>query len=84
MRAVPPKLVDDRRRPAVRPDPLLVIIAAAVAIVFGVILRQTRFGRYTYAIGSNVEAARRAGINVDRHLIEVYALSGRSPAWPGS
>jgi ribose transport system permease protein len=32
----------------------------------------TRFGRYTYAIGSNAEAARRAGINVDRHLIKVY------------
>jgi ribose transport system permease protein len=36
----------------------------------------TRFGRHTYAIGSNPEAARRVGINVDRHLIKVYALSG--------
>jgi ribose transport system permease protein len=33
----------------------------------------TRFGRYTYAIGSNAEAARRAGINVDRHLIKPSA-----------
>jgi ribose transport system permease protein len=56
--------------------PYLVLIAAAVAIVFGVVLALTRFGRYTYAIGSNVEAARRAGINVDRHLIKVYALAG--------
>ncbi len=56
--------------------PWLVVIAAFVAVVFGVILADTRFGRYTYAIGSNVEAARRAGINVDRHLIKVYALSG--------
>jgi len=38
--------------------------------------RRSRFGRYTYAIGSNAEAARRAGIAVDRHLIKVYALSG--------
>jgi ribose transport system permease protein len=56
--------------------PWLVVIAAAVALVFGVILHATRFGRYTYAIGSNDEAARRAGINVDRHLILVYGLAG--------
>jgi ribose transport system permease protein len=56
--------------------PYLVIIAFTVAIVFGVVLAGTRFGRKTYAIGSNEEAARRAGINVDRHLIKVYALAG--------
>jgi ribose transport system permease protein len=56
--------------------PWLVVIAAVVTVVFGVILAATRFGRYTYAIGSNVEAARRAGINVDRHLIKVYGLTG--------
>jgi ribose transport system permease protein len=56
--------------------PYLVIISLAVALVFGVTLAQTRFGRYTYAIGSNQEAARRAGVNVDRHLIKVYALAG--------
>jgi ribose transport system permease protein len=56
--------------------PYLVIIAFAVAIVFGVILAMTRYGRYTYAVGSNEEAARRAGIAVNRHLIKVYALSG--------
>jgi ribose transport system permease protein len=56
--------------------PWLVIIAFAVALVFGVILAGTRFGRYTYAVGSNEEAARRAGIPVDFHLIKVYALVG--------
>jgi ribose transport system permease protein len=56
--------------------PYLVIIAFAVAIVFGVILAATRFGRNTYAIGSNEEAARRAGVAVDRHLIKIYALAG--------
>jgi ribose transport system permease protein len=56
--------------------PYLVIISLVVALVFGVILAQTRFGRYTYAIGSNQEAVRRAGVNVDRHLIKVYALTG--------
>jgi ribose transport system permease protein len=56
--------------------PWLVAIAAVVAIAFGIWLALTRFGRHTYAIGSNDEAARRAGINVDRHLIKVYGLSG--------
>jgi ribose transport system permease protein len=56
--------------------PYLVLIAAAVALVFGVILAVTRFGRYTYAIGSNEEAVRRAGVNVDAHLIKVYAIGG--------
>ncbi len=56
--------------------PYLVLIAGGVAIVFGLILWITRFGRWTYGIGSNAEAARRAGINVDMHLIKVYALAG--------
>jgi len=40
------------------------------------VLRMTRFGAYTKAIGSNVEGARRAGVNVDWHLIKVYTLTG--------
>ena len=56
--------------------PYLVLIAAAVALVFGIILAQTRFGRYTYAIGSNPEGVRRTGVNVDAHLIKIYALGG--------
>jgi ribose transport system permease protein len=56
--------------------PYLVLIAGGVALVFGIVLALTRFGRHTYAVGSNEEAARRAGINVDRHLIKVYALAG--------
>jgi ribose transport system permease protein len=56
--------------------PYLVLIAAGVTIVGGVLLHMTQFGRYTYAIGSSAEASRRAGINVPRHLIKVYALSG--------
>jgi ribose transport system permease protein len=56
--------------------PILVLIAAAVAVIFGIILAQTRFGRYTYAIGSNLEGTRRSGVDVDRHLIKVYALGG--------
>jgi len=54
----------------------LIVISFLATLLFGLILALTRFGRYTYAIGSNPEAALRAGINVDRHLIKVYALSG--------
>jgi len=56
--------------------PWLVVVALTVAIAGGVVLRYARFGRYTYAIGSNAEAARRVGVNVDRHLVKIYALSG--------
>ncbi|OLB65945.1 MAG: sugar ABC transporter permease [Actinobacteria bacterium 13_2_20CM_2_72_6] len=56
--------------------PWLVIVAVATTVVFGILLAYTRFGRYTYAVGSNAEAVRRAGIRVDRHLVKVYALAG--------
>jgi ribose transport system permease protein len=76
-RSVPFKLVDTIGTGRVGNQvPYLVIIAFAVALVFAVLLHATRFGRYTYAIGSNEEAARRAGIRVDRHLIKVYGLMG--------
>lgn len=54
----------------------LIIISFAVTLLAGLVLAYTRFGRYTYAIGSNPEAAVRAGIGVGRHLIWVYALAG--------
>jgi ribose transport system permease protein len=76
-RDVPFKLVDTIGSGRVANQvPYLVIIAFAVALVFGVVLAATRFGRHTYAVGSNEEAARRAGIAVDRHLIKIYALAG--------
>jgi ribose transport system permease protein len=76
VRSVPNNLVLTVGIGRVAGVPYLVLIAGGVAIVFGLILSVTRFGRWTYAIGSNAEAARRAGINVDRHLIKVYALAG--------
>jgi ribose transport system permease protein len=75
-RTVPGKLVNTIGLGSVAGIPWLIVISFAVAIVAGLVLAYTGFGRYTYAIGSNAEAARRAGIRVDRHLIKVYALSG--------
>jgi ribose transport system permease protein len=56
--------------------PWLVVIAVAATVVFGVVLRATLFGRYTYAIGSNGEAAARSGISVDWHIAKVFGLAG--------
>jgi ribose transport system permease protein len=56
--------------------PYTVLLALAVAGAGAFVMAQTRFGRYTMAIGSNEEAVRRAAVNVDRHIVKVYALSG--------
>lgn len=56
--------------------PVLAWIAAIVALVGGIVLIATRFGRHTFAIGSNPLAAREMGIDVDRHLVRVYAIAG--------
>jgi ribose transport system permease protein len=61
--------------------PVLVMIA--VAIIFSFILSKTRLGRYTYAVGSNEEAARRAGINVNRVKNITYMFSGLLAALVG-
>jgi ribose transport system permease protein len=60
-----------------------VIVTFIIAILIYLLLDKTRFGRYTYAIGSNLESAKRAGINVDRHLIKLYSLSGLLSAVAG-
>ena len=56
--------------------PYLVMVTAVVALIGGVALHMTRFGRHTYLVGSNPEASRRAGIDVSGHLLRLYALSG--------
>ncbi|MFD5829088.1 ABC transporter permease [Lentzea sp. NPDC060358] len=56
--------------------PNIVIVAAVVTALGALLLSTTRFGRYTYAVGSNEEAARRVGISVRGHLTKVYLLAG--------
>jgi ribose transport system permease protein len=55
------------------PYPLALVIVLVLACIW--LLRQTRFGQHTYAVGGNQEAARRAGIPVERHIIKLYVLS---------
>jgi len=76
IRAVPEVLTDFNTYIKILGIPALPFVALVVLIIGGIVLHKTRFGRYTYAIGSNELGARRVGINVDRHLIFVYALSG--------
>ena len=56
--------------------PALGVIALVCVIFGGILLHKTKFGLTTYAIGSNIEGCRRVGINVNRHLVLVYALMG--------
>jgi ribose transport system permease protein len=53
-----------------------VIVVVVIVVLAGLVLHLSRFGRHTYAIGSNPFAALAAGINVKRHLAKVYGLSG--------
>ncbi|MBX3061940.1 MAG: ABC transporter permease [Anaerolineae bacterium] len=54
--------------------PYPVLVTIIVLIIFGFLLGRTQFGRHTYAIGGSKDAAIRAGINVDRHLILIYVI----------
>jgi ribose transport system permease protein len=56
--------------------PIPVIMMVVVFVVCLVVLTQTRFGRYVFAIGSNPEVTRLAGIPIDRYVVAVYAISG--------
>jgi ribose/xylose/arabinose/galactoside ABC-type transport system permease subunit len=67
----------------VGPLPLPVVIAILVYIVLHTVMTQTRFGRYTYSIGGNEEAARLSGVNIALHKNAIYAISGLCAAIAG-
>jgi ribose transport system permease protein len=56
--------------------PVATVIVVAVYLVAWFILDRTRLGRYTYAIGSNIEATKLSGINVSRYLVFIYTVAG--------
>lgn len=63
--------------------PIAAWIAIAIALVSWVILRYTAFGRSTFAVGGNREAARVSGINIERTKIGVYVVSALFAAFAG-
>ncbi len=63
------------------PIPILVILLVAVAGY--IVLSRTRLGRYAYAMGSNLEAARLSGIPIRRYLTSVYVISGALAGFGG-
>ncbi len=52
------------------------VILAIAYVVFFIVMKWTKFGRKIYAVGSNTEAARISGINVEKTIISVYAIMG--------
>jgi D-xylose transport system permease protein len=56
--------------------PLPVLILVIVALIGAFVMRNTTFGRYLYAIGSNPEAARLSGIDIRRHILGAFGFLG--------
>jgi len=63
--------------------PLPILVTAACFLVFGVLLNHTVFGRNTLAIGGNPEAARLAGVKVERLRVWIFLLQGLVTALAG-
>lgn len=55
--------------------PLVAVIVLLLLVGWSFVANRTRYGRYVYAVGGNAEAARRAGIDVDRIRITVFMIS---------
>jgi D-xylose transport system permease protein len=56
--------------------PKVAVILGILLVFWSFVASRTRFGRHVYAVGGSAEAARRAGINVDRVRIAVFMISG--------
>lgn len=63
--------------------PVSFIVVIVVYVIYHIFLTRTPTGRYIYAVGGNIEAARLSGINVERVLVIVYTLSGFMAAMGG-
>ena len=63
--------------------PVPIVVFALVVVAAHIVLTRTAYGRQLYAIGNDLEAAKRAGIRTDRILFSVYVISGLSAALGG-
>jgi len=63
--------------------PMPVWISALIVILFSILSKKTRFGRYVYAVGGNERAALLSGVNVPKIKFKVYTLAGMLAAVGG-
>jgi D-xylose transport system permease protein len=63
--------------------PWTLVLFVALVVLVDFVLRRTRYGRAVYAIGGNIEAARRAGLPVDRIRISIFVLTSTFAALGG-
>ena len=63
--------------------PYVVLLVAVLVVFWTLVLNRTRYGRYIYAVGGNAEAARRAGIRVDRIRLSAFVICSGMAAVSG-
>jgi len=63
--------------------PFSVVLFLALAVIFGLVLHKTAFGRYLYTIGNNEKAALYSGVPVARVKLAIFTLSGLMAALAG-
>jgi ribose/xylose/arabinose/galactoside ABC-type transport system permease subunit len=71
----PENLTREELKQLVSIIPNVTVLTFIFIAIFAFILTKTKFGQHTYAIGGNINAAERAGVNVKVHLIKVYMIS---------
>ncbi len=71
----PPGIGYEQVKDLVRIIPNSFVYVFVILLIAGHLLKKTKFGQHTYAIGGSMDAATRAGIDVKRHLIKTYVLS---------
>lgn len=71
----PAGILDNQLRSLVRIFPNSALFSIIIFFILWHLLKNTSFGQHTYAIGGSMDAARRAGINVQKHIILIYILS---------
>jgi ribose/xylose/arabinose/galactoside ABC-type transport system permease subunit len=63
--------------------PTMLVVTGVFVAAAAFVLKRTRFGRHAYAIGGNIDAAVRAGIDTKRHLLVIYVISALFAAFSG-
>ena len=63
--------------------PAMMIVFLVLTVLIGAVLHRTVYGRYWYAIGYNEQAARYAGVSVNRHRVVVFVLCSTLAAFAG-